>query len=118
MQKAVDVGKGLYSLQPYIHEHWFDHLLTFAAEVSQARDPQMEDLLASFLFIYSHQYTRYLDPAEDVQVDIVAARNLEPRLENLERYEHHYRFLCAYVVYRHAKRIHFEKPADYRKLIL
>ncbi|CAN9342142.1 unnamed protein product [Alternaria alternata] len=115
MQKAVDVGKGLYSLQPYIHEHWFDHLLTFAAEVSQARDPQMEDLLASFLFIYSHQYTRYLDLAEDVQVDIVAARNLEPRLENLEHYEHHYRFLCAYVVYRHAKRIHFEKPADYRE---
>jgi hypothetical protein len=117
-QKAVDVGRCLYSLQPYVHEHWLDHLLAFAAEVSRSTDQQLEAFLASFFFIYSHRYTRYLDPADDLQVDILAAQTLEPRLQYLERYEHHYKFLCAYVVYRHAKQMHFENPADYRKLSL
>ncbi|RYO63735.1 hypothetical protein AA0116_g4050 [Alternaria tenuissima] len=114
-QKAVDVGRCLYSLQPYVHEHWLDHLLAFAAEVSRSTDQQLEAFLASFFSIYSHQYTRYLDPTDDLQVDILAAQTLEPRLQYLERYEHHYKFLCAYVAYRHAKQMHFENPADYRE---
>ncbi|CAN9263627.1 unnamed protein product [Alternaria alternata] len=114
-QKVVNVGRCLYSLQPYVHEHWLDHLLAFAAEVPHSKDRQLEAFLASFFFIYSHQYTRYLDPTDDLQVDVLAAQTLEPRLQHLERYEHHYKFLCAYVVYRHAKQMHFEDPADYRE---
>ncbi|KAB2109040.1 hypothetical protein AG0111_0g2533 [Alternaria gaisen] len=114
-QKAVDVGRCLYSLQPYVHEHWLDHLLAFAAEVPQSKDRQLEAFLASFFFIYSDQYTRYLDPTNNLQVDILAAQTLEPRLQYLERYEHHYKYLCVYVVYRHAKQLHFENPADYRE---
>jgi len=105
----------LYSLQPYVHEHWLDHLLAFAVEVSRSTDRKLEAFLASFFFIYSHQYTRHLDPTDDLQVDIPAAQTLEPRLQYLGRYEHHHKFLCVYVVYRHAKQLHFGNPADYRK---
>jgi len=107
----------LYSLQPYVHEHWLDHLLAFAAEVSRSTERQLEAFLATFFFIYSHQHTRYLDPTDDLQVAILTAQTLEPRLQYLERYELHYKFLCAYVVYRHAKQMHFENPIDYRKLL-
>ncbi|CAN9203513.1 unnamed protein product [Alternaria alternata] len=55
------------------------------------------------------------NPTDDLQVDILAAQTLESRLQYLERYAHHYKFLCAYVVYRHAKQMHFENPADYRE---
>jgi hypothetical protein len=108
----------LYTLQPYIHEHWLDHLLAFAAEVTQARDRQLEACLEIFLFVYSHQYARYLDPANRVQPDTLAARNSEPRLRYLEHYGHHYRYLCVYVNYRHAKQVHFEMPADHSKPFL
>ncbi|KAF7670744.1 hypothetical protein GT037_011195, partial [Alternaria burnsii] len=114
-RKAVGVGKCLYTLQPYVHEHWLDHLLAFAAEVTQSRGRQLEACLEVLLSIYSHQYVRYLDPTNRVQPDILAARNLEPRLRFLEHYEHHYKFLCVYVSYRHAKQVHFEMPDDYNE---
>jgi hypothetical protein len=114
-RKAVEVGKCLYIVQPYIHEHWLDHLLAFAAKVTQARDRQLEACLEILLSICSHQYAWYLDPANKVQPDILAARNLEPRLRYLEHYGHHYKFLCIYVNYRHAKQVHFEMPNDYSK---
>ncbi|KAL1798027.1 hypothetical protein ACET3X_004633 [Alternaria dauci] len=115
VQKAVDVGKCLYTLQPYTHEHWLDHLLAFATEVSQERDQLLETYLASFFFIYSNQYTQCLDPADDIQPDIVAAQTLEPRLKYLERYRNYHKLLCVYVNYRHARKLHFEQPADYNK---
>jgi hypothetical protein len=117
-RKAVGVGKCLYTLQPYIHEHWLDHLLAFAAEATQARDLQLEACLEVLLSIYHHQYAQYLDPANKVQPDILAARNLEPRLRFLEHYGDHYKSLCVYVNYRHAKQVHFEMPDDNSKPFL
>jgi hypothetical protein len=117
-RKAVGVGRCLYILQPYVHEHWLDHLLAFAAEVTQTRDRQLEACLEILLSIYSHRYALYLDQANKVQPDILAARNLEPRLRFLEHYGDYYEFLCVYVNYRHTKQVHFEMPDDNSKPFL
>ena len=78
----------------------------------------MEACLETLLFISSQQHTRYLDSAYDVQPDLLAARNFEPRLRYLEHYADYYKLLCVYVDYRRAKQVHFEKPDDYSKLFL
>ncbi|KAF2001862.1 hypothetical protein P154DRAFT_618946 [Amniculicola lignicola CBS 123094] len=49
-QNVIAIGKGFYSLQPYAHEHWLDHFLSFATKFGKhpVEDSEMHHCVNQF----------------------------------------------------------------------
>ncbi|KAH8698037.1 hypothetical protein GQ44DRAFT_832316 [Phaeosphaeriaceae sp. PMI808] len=107
--KTVDVGKCLYSLQPYIYENWLDHLLVFTSELHGIRDCLFESCLKRFAAIMLEHQRKYPGDTEGLFIEgSQMLLTLEPRLKYIESYGNIYRLLGKYVEYRHKKKLSFQ----------
>ncbi|KAH7068217.1 hypothetical protein BKA63DRAFT_109499 [Paraphoma chrysanthemicola] len=106
--RTSDVGNCLFNLQPYVYDHWLDHLLGFLAELKGERVRKIETNLHSLLDSISIHHADCLDPVQDPSPDAQqVSLRLEPRLKHVEHDRRIFHFLCHFVHHQHNTKLHF-----------
>jgi hypothetical protein len=111
--RTIDIGKCLYVLQPYVHEHWLDHVLALAAELPSTRDSHLEQHLNRLLSTF-HQYSPHVggSPVHSSNREPMTGLDLDPRLGYIRQYGHVFEALSRTVQYHHVRKLHFHDPSS------
>lgn len=98
-QRPVDVGRCLYTHQPYIYDRWLGHLLAFAAATCYSSDRHLDVCLHALLRIFSRKHMQDRNSERDRSQDVFHASKMEPRLRHVEQCGDIHTKLCLHVNY-------------------
>ncbi|KAI1562867.1 hypothetical protein PtrEW4_009731 [Pyrenophora tritici-repentis] len=114
---AIEIGKCLHILQPYVHEHWLDHLLSLAAICNDTHDRELEGMLYRLLDTIDHyqkQNSKFISqlPVQDYK----GILSMEPRLQYMRRYGDIFRACVDIVQHRHVRKLQFHDASSTDRL--
>jgi len=110
---AVDTGKCLHILQPYVYEHWLDHLLSLAAKCHDIYDGQLEELLSRLLATINHHQKQEGRSFSQLSTqDHEAILSMEPRLLYMRRYGYIFQAIVDIVQHRHVRALKFHDTSS------
>lgn len=110
--RTIDVGKCLYNLQNYAHEHWFDHVLAFISMPEGVNDETFKEHLRHLCDIMQyHQANTAIDDVSFSLETFASMMVLEPRLEHIRHVECIFEALSEVVKHRHIRALHFRDTA-------
>jgi hypothetical protein len=114
--QTINVGKFFYSLQPYIHEHWVDHLLTYGSGLQGAQDDQLEKCWNRLIRLFEpYENLKRLRTSSIAFEDAEEAVGIEPRLEAFRYQQHMFQLLSSIIKQRHLTKLNFNSSASSRK---
>jgi hypothetical protein len=109
-RRTVDVGKGFYSLQPYVQEHWLDHVLAYASINGgrTSQDTHFNAHVNQLITLIKHCQERQLykltgEPLATSSMAQIA----EPRLAFIKYHTLFHELISRLVQHRTEARMHF-----------
>ncbi|KAF1952459.1 hypothetical protein CC80DRAFT_479208 [Byssothecium circinans] len=114
-QRTKFVGQGMYTLQPYVHEHWLDHVLIYASSLGTTAtqcphlEARLRQLVARIESLPSRMQSAVNAPMRD---DPESNWTLEPRLALFGAHGNVFHFLREACWQRRCTRLKFENPGE------
>lgn len=110
--QTVDIGKCLHTLQSYVYEHWFDHVLALISTLRGIEDEQLQESLEHLVSIIQiHQRNIGTEKFNFSPESISSVLDSEPRLEHVRQYEYIFEAFFKITRYRHMRISQFRATA-------
>jgi hypothetical protein len=103
-----NVGKGLYSLQAYVYEHWLEHVLSFTSRARGLNDQRVERCMNDLYEVLSEYEVTDGPETNQSEVELYqSATFVERRIKHTEHCGSLYGILCQCVKHRHILKMNF-----------